>query len=288
MSKKWTLESAQELFEQRGCKLLETEYINCSTKMRYIATCGHEHLISLNNFSNGKGDLCGACRRKANARSESKSNSEMRELFEKEGCKVLTPEILGVHQKVRYLAQCGHENEISYAKFQAGGGRVCPSCSRSISYTYDFVKEAFEKEGCVLLEGEYINCKTYMRYIAKCGHKSKIRFDAFLNSSAPKKCRDCHKHTYHEEVIDRNRTASKVWRKAVYERDSWSCQACGKHGGDLNAHHLESYDTNPDLRFDVSNGITLCPECHTAFHRIYGFGGTTKNQFQTWIQGIPR
>ena len=31
MAKRWTIERAKELFKQRGCELLETEYKNYST-----------------------------------------------------------------------------------------------------------------------------------------------------------------------------------------------------------------------------------------------------------------
>lgn len=288
MAQRWTLARAKELFSSRGCKLLETEYVNDSTKMRYIATCGHEHSITLNNFSQGKGDLCVACRYAENGRKEQIGSEKITAYFEAAGCHVLK-EANKVSENVRYIALCGHENEMTYNHFQYGGGRVCSSCSRSVRYRIDFVREAFEQVGCELLESEYINCKTPMRYVAQCGHESLISFDVFLNApNATKRCRDCHKHTYHETPSDRNRTASKVWRKEVYARDNWTCVACGAHGGELNAHHLEAYDTAPEKRFDVANGITLCPSCHVKFHAKYGFGGNTPEQFKEWLQGIPR
>ena len=70
---------------------------------------------------------------------------------------------------------------------------MCGKCSKSIRYEYEFVAERFENEGCLLLETEYINCKTPMRYIAQCGHESIITFDVFQNSNAPKRCRNCQK-----------------------------------------------------------------------------------------------
>lgn len=77
----------------------------------------------------------------------------------------------------------------------------------------------------------------------------------------------------------------KNWRKSVYEKDGFNCVRCGKHGGDLNAHHVQAYDTDKDQRFSVDNGATLCVSCHTAFHQKYGFGGNTKEQFYEWLQG---
>lgn len=62
-------------------------------------------------------------------------------------------------------------------KFVGGAGRVCNKCSKSIQYEYEYVVEAFQNQDCILLEDEYINCKTPMRYIAKCGHESQIKFD---------------------------------------------------------------------------------------------------------------
>jgi len=61
---------------------------------------------------------------------------------------------------------------------------------------------------------------------------------------------------------DRNRLEYRSWRLAVYERDNFTCQQCGKRGGKLNAHHLEEVSRCPEKIYDVKNGITLCVECH--------------------------
>lgn len=79
------------------------------------------------------------------------------------------------------------------------------------------------------------------------------------------------------------------WRKAVFERDRFTCVACEDDtGGNLNAHHLESYNSRRDLRWEVSNGATLCETCHGAFHKRYGYGYNTAEQFHEWLtnQGI--
>jgi 5-methylcytosine-specific restriction endonuclease McrA len=52
------------------------------------------------------------------------------------------------------------------------------------------------------------------------------------------------------------------WRKAVFERDDYTCLFCGIRGATLNADHILPFAFFPELRFDISNGRTLCEECH--------------------------
>jgi len=54
----------------------------------------------------------------------------------------------------------------------------------------------------------------------------------------------------------------KAWRKAVFERDNFTCQKCGKRGCKLEAHHIKEWADFPELRYDVDNGQTLCKKCH--------------------------
>ena len=54
----------------------------------------------------------------------------------------------------------------------------------------------------------------------------------------------------------------RAWRSAVYKRDQWTCQRCKRIGGKLNPHHILSRRERPDLIFCISNGETLCVECH--------------------------
>lgn len=59
----------------------------------------------------------------------------------------------------------------------------------------------------------------------------------------------------------------KDWREAVFVRDGFRCQICGKVGGELNAHHIKHFKDFPAERLNVDNGVTLCCECHRELHR---------------------
>jgi len=65
------------------------------------------------------------------------------------------------------------------------------------------------------------------------------------------------------------------WRKSIFDRDNYTCQKCGKIRTKLQAHHIESYATNKNLRININNGITFCKRCHKEFHHQYGYKNNT-------------
>lgn len=60
--------------------------------------------------------------------------------------------------------------------------------------------------------------------------------------------------------------AAVTWSSAVKRRDKHACALSylgqEKCSGRLEAHHIYSWKSSPELRFDVSNGITLCAGHH--------------------------
>lgn len=71
-----------------------------------------------------------------------------------------------------------------------------------------------------------------------------------------------------ETIKIRNSKVYKDWRGLVFKRDNWTCRECFDksrrgHAVYLEAHHLKPFATHIELRFDVSNGVTLCKKCHS-------------------------
>lgn len=69
---------------------------------------------------------------------------------------------------------------------------------------------------------------------------------------------------------DRNLAIYKNWRNAIFARDHYTCVGCGIKNQQglgrtvrLEADHIKSWNEFPELRYEVSNGRTLCKECHS-------------------------
>ena len=51
------------------------------------------------------------------------------------------------------------------------------------------------------------------------------------------------------------------WSRAIKRRDKHTCQECGSKEN-LISHHIKGFAKYPELRYEISNGLTLCRDCH--------------------------
>lgn len=94
-------------------------------------------------------------------------------------------------------------------------------------------------------------------------HKIKL---AQINKKRPQ-ISGCRNHKWKGGVtrkndLDRKSIEYREWRRDVFIRDEFTCQECGMTETYIEAHHIKSFSDYPELRFDKSNGVTLCKECH--------------------------
>lgn len=174
---------------------------------------------------------------------------------------------------------------------------------------YTEIEKLFANKNLELLisEKEYINnnYRTVDKLKYRCNiHKDSIQYISYDGlSQSIKGCRYCAKELVSGEnnwnwkggINSENENARKSleykqWRKSVFKRDKYTCQCCGDNtGGNLNAHHIENFSNNEELRYDVDNGITLCKNCHSlniegSFHSVYGAYNNTRKQLEEYIK----
>lgn len=96
---------------------------------------------------------------------------------------------------------------------------------------------------------------------------------------------------YHR--VERSTDEYRQWRKAVFDRDLYTCQCCGDKNGyghkvELHAHHLHNWKDNKEIRYEISNGVTLCDKCHYLFHSVYGKKNNTAEQYYDFIKNTDK
>jgi 5-methylcytosine-specific restriction endonuclease McrA len=65
-----------------------------------------------------------------------------------------------------------------------------------------------------------------------------------------------------KDKLIRNSKEYADWRMKVFVRDNFTCVECRKIGCYLEAHHIKSFADYPEFRFEISNGVSLCKDCH--------------------------
>ena len=69
-----------------------------------------------------------------------------------------------------------------------------------------------------------------------------------------------------KQIKKAQRRCLKLWKECVKLRAGNCCEAPGcKEAELLAAHHIESYDLNPYLRYFMDNGLCLCAKKHHKF-----------------------
>lgn len=294
MREKITIESARELFKSNGCELLENEYKTAKTVMKYRCVCGNESTIRYDDFRRGK--RCLQCKYKKQSEESRTPFAEVKSMFEKEGYTVVSDKV-DKNRKVDVICPKGHSWKATTYTFKSGAR--CMKCQKEkLSEKYrkplEEVKAIFESEGAELLS-EYVNTETPVTYRCVCGNTAVGYIKAFekgvrcgCNVPKGKDHRLYNPNISDEEREDkRKKPEVNEWRLDVFKRDDFTCQKCFVRGTKIEAHHIENWASNKKLRYTVSNGITLCKDCHRtgneSFHKIYGLKNNTLKQLEDFL-----
>ena len=189
-SMRFEYEYVFQKFQEKGYRLLETEYIDSYTRMRYecVLHKNKETTMSYNDLQQGTG--CPHC-----AGNTKKEKEEVWSLFAENGYEILNQPYEGSNKKLKYVCP-KHPHvvqEISYSKLK--NGRGCSLCgyevvANKLRKPFDEVKALFEKRGYVLLEKHYVNCSTPMRFICP-KHDNKENLISYEHLQRGLECKQC-------------------------------------------------------------------------------------------------
>lgn len=181
-NQKYNINFIKHEFEKEGYILLSKKYINNRQLLDFICPNGHKHKIIFGAWK--RGIRCGKC-----FGTFKLDYTFIKQSFEKEGYILLSKDYIGNKQYLDFICPNGHKHKIQWISWQRG--HRCKFCSKyNNEYTYDKVKQLFEKEGYVLLSNEYIDNNTPLNFICTNGHKHKI---SLSNWQRGQRCGNCRK-----------------------------------------------------------------------------------------------
>lgn len=95
---------------------------------------------------------------------------------------------------------------------------------------------------------------------------------------------DCPSHWYKREAIMQVEYGVS-YVEAMYQKAKLNpvCEITGE-SGNLVIHHLDSFNTHPEKGADLDNLVRIKSEIHDEFHKIYGKGNNTREQWFEFVE----
>lgn len=216
------------------------------------------------------------------------SLQEIHEMLRNHGFELIS-EYSRMKKSVKVKCYCSNIFECLPVDIKRGRKKSC-GCHIKVGPENDYSNMKFGD----LLVVKYIDKFTksgkkhyFWECICKCGKIINLSPTHLIKKH--KNCKKCtakkgkDNPNYKGNNIYLERNKLKFIRPKIFERDNFTCKVCCRDHVYLNAHHLNGWDKFPEQRFDENNIITMCKCCHDVFHKIYGKGKNTNEQFQDFL-----
>ena len=200
------------------------------------------------------------------------------------------------------VCDCGERTIVRGGNLTSGHTSSCGCLHREVSRAkgVDLTGRTFGRWTVIERAGSALSGGPIWRCVCSCGTEGLVMSKNLLYGRS-RSCGCLHKEimaarmgelhqAWNPCLTDEDRQATRKyseyheWRKAVYERDEYTCRKCETIGGRLNAHHLNGYAWDEEGRTELDNARTLCVRCHKEFHALYGRGKNTEEQYYEWAR----
>jgi transposase-like protein len=192
----------------------------------------------------------------------------------------MTPKITSI--KITELATARNHEVIDMKNYKNVHSKIlffCKNCKKNFETTLHSYKNA-KKTGCS-------ECKKQLIFAVqkekKISQETKFKI-GFANTGKPGSLKGkIGEHHPRWKSGSYNRTLGSsseayLWRQAVIQIYSGKGFLTGAFCN-LECHHLNSWDLFPKERSCVQNGVLITKTIHKQFHRKYGYGKNTEEQF---------
>lgn len=251
-----TTEFVYSEFAKRGYTVVSGEYKNARSKFKYYCNKHNTEIqvISWNGFQSGRG--CKFCKIETIKSKQRLDRSVIEYEFTIRNLRMIDiNDYDNAHSIMRFecnlhkgIIQEIEWNVLRYSKYG------CEFCAKENNPSYrskydiEFSKEVFDNYGFILLEDEYINVNTRMRYKCK-KHPEKIQYASLSSVLSNKaRCKKCYKencsaensHRWKGGITSLRKFAREIlsnWIRKSFEIHGYKCIVSG-YRGELRVHHL--------------------------------------------------
>lgn len=280
--------------------------VSHAANVKYYFWCGnpkhHPELMQIDSLSNKQSKtsyetFCTGCKSIGQYIADHMQNVDIDKLWSNKNTD--DPFSVSAGSAKHIWLRCQNENHPHYdiAAYNVKNSIACPFCSgkrvcyeNSLMFKMPNIVDVWSEKN-TLSPAEYTTGSNAIVFF-KCENGVHDDYERKIcaNVRIGFKCPECSKknrvyvsgeaHPAWNPNLDfdkRERKSQKyaLWRDAVFKRDGYKCQCCGAHNCRLNAHHINSFSSHKDERYDIDNGITLCSNCHDStlsgsLHNMYG------------------
>lgn len=257
---KLDIESIREAFLKRGFILLETEYVNTTTKMRYHCTIHSDEIkyISLNNFQIGKG--CKECGYDKATKQRQMNFRTVLNDFSDRGYILLSKHYKNVHQPLDFI--CSDHTEIGIQK-------TTYSNLKLTNHNCEICKEMSFKRGA--------RHNNWNRSISTISEHLRKRTYVWRNASIKKCDGKCVLSGKDFEVVHHLYSFNKIVTETLTLLN-FEVHANIKDHTPEEIYEIQKVCNQTHMKYGL--GVCLTKEIHDLFHAIYGKQDSNQSQFE--------
>lgn len=173
-SKRLDIKFVSNEFEKIGYTLLEKEYINKRTPMKYLCHKEHNGETTWANFQQGH-----RCKQCADD-NQKYTLDDVKKYLDTIGYMTISEAYVNNKEKLDIICIRDHYIQINFNDLLSGKG--CRQCSYDdMKIKYDVIKAEFEKHGCKLLTTNYTGNSQKLKYICVCENIAYTRYHHMKN-----------------------------------------------------------------------------------------------------------